>query len=188
MKKVIYALTLSLVVVGGIVLAAREIKNENYHKRSLRPLSTAERNAAMKKWEASPDGQKLKKWDASPTGVRVHLSADKIRKHVTDFTNIEAVVTSLSYPSGTLGGVGMMVKINGEDYILHLQPEKSNNVFLSTTTDFQELNSLKVNDRIVIRSHSTSYAPKYPYLIISGDYVERDNKIVFKRPVRTDGC
>jgi hypothetical protein len=50
------------------------------------------------------------------------------------------------------------------------------------------LHSLKVNDKIVIRSHFVSYAPKYSYPIVSGDYVERDSKIIYKRAPNKGGC
>jgi hypothetical protein len=73
-----------------------------------------------------------------------------------------------------------MVEINGEEYILNFGPEKP--------TELQQLQSLKVNDKIIIRSHFVSYAPKYSYPIVTGDYVERDNKIIYKRVPRKGGC
>jgi hypothetical protein len=96
---------------------------------------------------------------------------------------MEAVVTSLSLPPGSRSGFGVMVRINGYDYILSFGLEKSN--------EFQQLHSLKVNDKIVVRSHSVYgglYTPNYSYAIISGDYVERDGKIIFKRAPRKGGC
>jgi hypothetical protein len=173
MKKVIYALILPLVVVSGLVFANREIKNETSKKSTPKPLSAAEMKAERKKWEATPDGIKYKKWEASPEGKKVLASAAKIRKHISDSTNMEAVVTSLSLPPGSRLGFGVMVRINGDDYILSFGPEKSN--------EFQQLHSLKVNDKIIIRSHSVSHAPKYSYPIVSGDYVERDSKVIYKR-------
>ena len=71
MKKVIYALILPLVVVSGLVFANREIKNETSKKSTPKPLSAAEREAELKKWEATPDGIKYKKWEASPEGKKV---------------------------------------------------------------------------------------------------------------------
>jgi hypothetical protein len=59
---------------------------------------------------------------------------------------------------------------------------------LNVKNDFEQLHSLKVNDKIIIRSHNVSCAPKYSYLIIAGDYVERDSKIMYKRAPRKDGC
>jgi len=50
MKKVIYALTLSLVAVGGLVYANREIKNEAAEKVSPKPLTEAEKSAARRRY------------------------------------------------------------------------------------------------------------------------------------------
>ena len=180
MKKVIYALILLLVVVSGLVYANREIENETSKKSTSKPLSAAERDAELKKWEATPGGIEYKKWEASPAGKKVYAAEANIRKHIKDSTNMEAVVTSLSLPPGSRLGFGMMVRINGDDYILSFGLEKS--------TEFQPLHSLKVNDKIIIRSHFVSYAPKYSYPIVSGDYVERDSKIIYKRAPRKGGC
>lgn len=180
MKKIIYALILPLVVVSGLVFANREIKDEASKKLPQKPLSAADRKAALKKWEATPDGISFKKWKASPEGQKVLAGAAKIRNHISASTNMEAVVTSLSLPPGSRLGFGAMVRIKGDDYILSFGPEKSN--------EFQQLHSLKVNDKIIIRSHSVSYAPKYSYPIVSGDYVERDRKIIYKRAPRKGGC
>jgi hypothetical protein len=180
MKKVMYALILPLVVVSGLVFANREIKNETSKKTAPKPLSAAEMKAERKKWEASPEGIKFKKWEASPEGQKVLAGAAKIRNHISAATNMEAVVTSLSLPPGSRLGFGVMVRINGDDYILSFGLEKSN--------EFQQLHGLKVNDKIIIRSHFVSYAPKYSYPIVSGDYVERDSKIIYKRAPRKGGC
>ena len=176
MKKVIYVLILSLVVVSGLVLANREIKNKGSKESSPKPLTDAERRAAMKQWEATPEGIKYKKWEASPEGKKVYAGAAKIGKYIRDYTNMEAVVTSLSLPPGSLLGFGVMVRINGDDYILRFDNE------------LQQLHSLKVNDKIIIKSHSVSYAPKYAYPIVSGEYVERDSKIIYKHAPRKGGC
>ena len=180
MKKAIYALILSLVVVSGLVFANREIKNEAIKKSVPKPLTDAERRAELKKWEESPEGIKYKKWEASSEGEKVYAAEAKIRKQIKDYTNMEAVVTSLSLPPGSRLGFGVMVRINGDDYILSFGLEKSD--------EFQQLRSLKVNDKIIIRSHNVSYAPKYSYPIVSGDYVERDSKIIYKRAPRKGGC
>src|SRR5687768_17218407 len=97
MKKVIYALILPLVVVSGLVFANREIENET-SKSIPTPLSAAEREAALKQWEATPEGLKYKKWEASPAGKKVYASEAKISKSLRDYTDMEAVVTSLSLP------------------------------------------------------------------------------------------
>ncbi|MEO6229566.1 MAG: hypothetical protein ABIP10_05525 [Ferruginibacter sp.] len=179
MKKVIYALILLLLVVSGLVFANHEIKNETAKKSTTKPLSAAESNAEVKKWEATPGGIMYKKWEASPAGKKVYAAEAKIRTHLTDSTNMVAVVTALSLPPGSRLGFGVMVRINDDDYIVNFQPEKS---------QLDQLHSLKVNDKIIIRSRSVSHAPKYAYPIISGDYVERDSKVIFKRVPRKGGC
>jgi len=179
MKKVIYALFLPLVVVSGLVFANREIKNETSKKSTQKPLSAAEREAELKKWEATPDGIKYKNWEASPEGKKVLAGAANIRKHISTFTNMEAVVTSLSLPPGSRLGFGVMARIDGVDYIVKFEPEKS---------QLEQLHSLKVNDKIIIKSRTVSFAPKYSYPIVWGDYVERDGKIIYKRAPRKGGC
>jgi hypothetical protein len=174
MKKIIYALILPLAVVSGLVFANGKIKNEPFNKSIPKPLSAAEMKAGFKKWEASPDGIKYKKWEASPAGKKVDASADKIRKYVNAYTNMEAVVISLSRVSGSPGDYCVLVRINGDDYLLNNDP--------------WQLQGLKVNDKIIIRSHSAGCAPKYPYLIIWGDYIELDGKIIYKRAPHIGGC
>lgn len=176
MKKVIYALILLLVVVSGLVFANGRIKNDSSKKPNPKPLSAAEMKAGLKQWEASPDGIKFKEWKASPEGKKVLAATAKISKD----TNMEAVVTSLFLPPGSRLGFGVMVRINGDDYILSFGLEKSN--------EFKQLHSLKVNDKIIVRSHSVSVAPKYFYSILAGDYVERDGKVIYKRAPRKGGC
>ena len=179
MKKVIYALIILLVVVSGLVFANRGFKNETTKKSTPKPLSVAEREVELKKWEATTEGIKFKKWEASPEGQKVLAGAAKIKSHSAS-ANLEAVVTSLSLPPGSRLGFGVMVRINGEDYILSFGLEESN--------EFQQLHSLKVNDKIIIRSRNVSHAPKYAYPIVLGDYVERDSKIIYKRVPRKGGC
>jgi hypothetical protein len=179
MKKVMYALILPLVVVSGLVFANREIKNETSKKSTPKPPSAAEMKAERERWEATPDGIKFKKWETSPEGQKVLAGAAKIKNHISDSTNMEAVVTSLSLPPGARLGFGVMVRINGDDYILSFGAENYK---------FPQLYSLKVNDKIIIRSHFVSYAPKYSYPIISGDFVEREGKIIYKRGPRKGGC
>jgi hypothetical protein len=179
MKKVIYALILPLIVVSGLVFANREIKNETSKKSTPKPLSAAEIKAERERWEATPHGIKYKEWEASPAGKKVYAAEAKIRKHTTAFTNVEAVVTSLSLPPGSRLGFGVMARIDGVDYIVKFEPEES---------QLEQLHSLKVNDKIIIRSHSVSHAPKYSYPIVSCEYVERDSKVIFKRVPRKGGC
>jgi hypothetical protein len=179
MKKVIYALILPLLVVSGLVFANREIKNETSKKSTPKPLSAAERKAELKEWEATPAGIMYKKWEASPAGKKVYAAEAKIRKNLKNYTNMEGVVTSLSLPPGSRLGFGVMVRINGDDYIVKFEPEKS---------QLEQLHSLKVNDKIIIKSHTVTHAPKYSYPIIWGEYVERDSKVIFKRVPRKGGC
>ena len=180
-KKTIYVLILPLVVVSGLVFANREIKNEP--KPSPKPLSIADRKARLderKKWEASPDGIKYKEWEVSPEGKKVHASHDKISKYIKAFTNMEAMVTSVTFQrNGKSSGIKwLIVRINGEEYMMQF-----------ILKDFQQLNSLKVNDKIIVRSRSAGYSHNHPYLIISGDYIARNNKILFKRDFsKNKGC
>ena len=176
MKKVIYVLILSLVVISGLVFANREIEKEASKRSSPKPLTDAEKRAAMKQWEATPAGIKYKEWEASPEGEKVYAGVAKISKYIREYTNMEAVVTSLSLPPGSLLGFGVMARINGDDYILRFDD------------DPQQLRSLKVNDKIIIKSHVVSYAPKYAYPIVSGEYVERDSKIIYQHAPRKGGC
>ena len=164
MKKIIYVLIFPLVLVSGLVFASPEIKGET----------------PLKKWEATPDGILFKKWEASPAGLKVIAGSAKIRKSIRDYTNMEAVVTSLSLPTGSRLGLGVMVKIKDDDYILSFGIESNK--------EFEQLRNLKVNDKIIIKSHSVSKAPKYAYPIVAGDYVERDGKIIYKRIPRKGGC
>ena len=179
MKKIIYALLLPLVVVSGLLFANCETKNETPKKPIPKTLSATERKAQLKKWEATPDGIKHNLWKASPQGKKVLASAAKISAPIRNFTNMEAVVTSLSLPPGSALGFAVMARINGDDYIVRFETEKS---------QLKQLQSLKVNDKIILKSHGVSYAPKYSYPIITGDYVERDNKVIYKRAPRKGGC
>ncbi|MBT2622832.1 hypothetical protein [Chryseobacterium sp. ISL-6] len=179
MKKMIYVLSLLLIVVSGLVFANREIKNETSKKSIPKTLSSAERKAALKQWEATPAGIMYKKWEVSPAGKKVRDAEAKIWKNIKDYTNMDGVVTSLSLPPGSRLGFGVMVRINGDDYIVKFEPEKS---------QLKQLHSLKVNDKIIVRSHNILHAPKYSYPIVSGEYVERDSKIIFQRIPRKGGC
>lgn len=180
MKKVIYALILPLVVVSGLVFANREIKNETSKKSTPKPLSAAEMKTEREKWEATPDGIKYKQWEASPEGQKVLTTGAKIRSHVNDSTSVEAVITSLSLPPGSRLGFGVMARIDGDDYILTFA--------LENTKQLQQLKSLKVDDKIILRPRGVSHAPKYEYSIISADVAERDGKLIYKRIPSKGGC
>lgn len=179
MKKIIYAMTVTLAVIGGLVFTNCETKNETSGKSVSKQLFSVDRKAELKKWEATPDGISFLDWKASPQGTKVLAGAAKISRYINISANMEAVVTSLSLPPGSRLGFGMMVRIDGDDYILRFDPQKS---------QLAQLRSLKVGDKINIKSHAVSYAPKYAYPIIAGDYVERDGKVIYKRVPRKDGC
>ena len=177
-KNIMYA----LILVSGLLLAGCENKTETPKKTIQKSLSAAEKKAIIKKWKTTPDGILYKKWEASAAGKKVFAAETKIRNHVANFTNIEAVVTALSLPPGSRLGFGVMVRINGDDYILAFGPEKPG------SNEFEQLYKLKVNDKINIKSHSVSHAPKYSYPIVAGDYVELDGKIIYKRAPRKNRC
>jgi len=179
MKANVYVFFLSLVVVGVLLFTSYDSISEKTAKSTPKTLTAAESKAALKKWEASPDGIQFKNWEVSPVGKRVHAGAVKIRKFVRSNANMQGVVTSLSLPEGSKLGFGLMVKIDSEDYILSMgQVSKA---------ELAQLKSLQVNDKIVIRSHFVSKAPKYAYPIVNGDYLEKDSKLVYKR-VAKGGC
>lgn len=188
MKKIIFAGVISLILLGGFVYSTREVKNEATKKSTPKTLSAAESKAALKKWQASPDGIQYKKWQESPAGKKVQASIAKISQSITDKSNMEGVVTSLSLPPGSRLGFGVMVRINDADYILTLGLDESYKNALDFKNEYEQLHSLKVNDKISIKSHSVSQAPKYSYPIIAGDYVERDHKQIYKRVLRKGGC
>ncbi len=188
MKKIISVLIVTLLVVIELLYANREIKNDTSKKPISKPLTAAEKQAALKKWEATADGIHFKKWEASPPGKKVHAAAAKISKSIRAYSNMEGVVTSLSLPPGSRLGFGIMVRIKGEDFILSFGPEQSGKNGLTANNDFEQLHKLKVKDKIIIRSHGISYAPKYSYPIVAGDYVERDSKLIYKRAPRKGGC
>lgn len=198
MKKIISISILTLVIVGGLVfsftqfnndkIASNEIKTETSNKSKQKPLSAEEIKAELKKWQASPDGIAFKKWEASPAGQKVYAAEAKIMPSIKNNTTMEAVVTSLSLPEGSRLGFGVMVQIEGEDYILSFGIEQPGKNSLNLKREFDLLRMLKVNDKISLKSKNVSHAPKYAYPIVSGDYVERESEIVYKRSPRKDGC
>jgi len=181
MKRAIYVLILPLVVSGGMVIANNRITGET--KPSPKPVSIPYRIAygeARKIWEASPDGMLFKKWEISPDGRKIHTSHDKIRNYIKAFSNMEALVTSVTFRranSKSSGPKWLLVRIEGEEYMMQFN-----------SNDFEQLKNLKVNDKIIVRSHSAGYSPNHPYLIVSGDYIEQNNKMLFKRDFSKSGC
>ena len=181
MKKTIYVLIFSLVVISGFVFsfstfANSEIKNDT--TISLKPLSNLEKR---KKWEASPDGIKFNEWKNSPEGKKVQASYDKIKKEIEAYAEMEAVVTSVTFQLPTTNPSSpkwLVVKINGENYMMQF-----------ITEDFEKLNSLKVSDKIIIKSRSAGFSNNHPYLILSSNYIEHNNKVLFERDLsKNDGC
>lgn len=182
MKRPIYLLIISLVVVSGLVFADRRNNNDPVKRSNPKPTSAsaAAFTSELKKWEATPEGIKYKKWEASPAGVKVLTNAAKLKKHTNAFTNMEAVVTSLDLPAGSRLGFGVMVKINGDDHILVFNAEKE--------SELKAVRTLKVNDKIIIRSRTVSHAPKYAFPIVSGDEIDHNGKMIYKRVIRKGGC
>ncbi len=188
MKKIIFALTLPLLVASGVVFATLEFGNETSNKSIQKPLSIDQRNAERKKWEATPAGVIFKKWEVSPAGKKVYAAEAKINKSIRNNTDMEGVVTSLSLPKGAKVGFGVMVRINSDDYILSFGIETPGKNIMNFKSEFDLLRTLKVNDKIIIKSQHVSHAPKYAYPIITGNYVEREGQIVYKRSPRKGGC
>jgi len=180
MKKLIYLLILPLVVVGGIVFANRTSKASAPGTAVPKQLTAAEIKREREKWEASPDGVRYLNWKESPRGVKVMEASAKLQPQIKALTGMEAVVTSLSLPPGSRLGYGLMVSIDGEDYILSFGVEDK--------TEFSQLRKLKVNDRIILKARAVSHAPKYDYPILSGDYVEQRGNLLYKRIPKKGGC
>lgn len=182
MKKTIHFLIVTLAISSVLVFTNCETKNEP--KPSAKNLSVADKKANLdqrKKWEASTDGIKYKEWEVSPEGKKVHASHDKIKKYIKDFSDMEAVITSVTFQRANAKSSGpkwLIVKINEEEYMMQY-----------SNKEFESLKNLKVNDKIIVKSHSAGYSHNHPYLILSGDYIEQDNKVLFKRDFsKNNGC
>jgi hypothetical protein len=180
MKKVFYLLVLLMVVISGLLMANRNTKQEKPKQVAAKPNSATASNITLLQWETTPEGIFFKKWKTSPEGQKVLTDAATINAQIKTAANMEAVVTSLSLPANARLGFGVMIQINGTDYILNFGPLASK--------ELQQLRSLQVNDKIIIRSNFVSYAPKYAYAIISGNYVERGGKLIYKSIPRKGGC
>ncbi|MCU0321872.1 MAG: hypothetical protein MUE72_05605 [Chitinophagaceae bacterium] len=180
MRRIIYLLIGILVVASGIALAKLESGNDAGNKNIVKPITTDEMKAVLRKWEATPDGIATKNWEKSAEGKQILASAAKVMKHVKDSSEMEAVITSLSLPTGARLGYGLMVMINGDNYILSFGLENEN--------EFKNLKTLKVNDVINIKSSFISYAPKYAYAIITAKSVVHNGSTLFKRTKNINGC
>lgn len=192
MKKTIYVLILSLVVISGLVFSFSTFANNSKAKTEIKKekkpvkktLSSAEKKSMLdqrKKWEASPDGIKFNDWKKSPEGKKVQASYEKIKNEINAFAEMEAIVTSVTFQFPTTNPSSpkwLVVKINGEDYMMQFIPN-----------NFEKFKNLKVNDKIIVRSRSAGFSNNHPYLIISSDYIEHNSKVLFKREFnKNDGC
>jgi hypothetical protein len=188
MKKILYVLILATVVISGLLFANSNIKTEPTDNTKLKTISVAEKKAALKKWEATPEGILFREWEASPEGKKVQNAADKISDAIKSDRTLDAVVSAVSLPPGSRLGYGIMVKINGEEYILAFVAENRKRTKENSSSDFELLRQLKVKDKIKIKSRNVSKAPKYAYPIISGEYVEKNNKVIYERSLGSLGC
>mgnify|MGYP000119516961 CR=1 FL=1 len=178
MKKLRMVFTITLLVISSQLFTNCEEKKETAitSKSVLKPLTEAQKKAnreARAKWEASPDGIQYKKWQNSPEGKKVRASHDKIRKQIQEFATMDAVVTSVTFEREGAKGKSpkwILVQIKGETYMMQFVPK-----------EFEQLKSLQVNDKIRLKSRSAGYSNNHPYLIITGDYIAKDNKVLFKR-------
>ena len=162
MKNVIYVLILPLVLMSGSVFAKPETKT------------------VLNNWRATADGVKFTQWEASPTGKKIHAGAIKINRAIRGNSSLEGVVTSRTLPEGSRVGYGFMVKIGGVDYMLAFGAEANK--------EFDGLRGLQVNDKIIIKSHHVSKAPKYTYPILAATFVVQDQKLIYKRELNKGGC
>lgn len=182
MKKITPLLNLLLLVIIGLVFSNCETKNET--KSFQKTLSIANKKSQLeekKKWEASPDGIMYNKWKNSPEGKKTQASYDKIKKYIKDFSTMEAIVTSVTFQRENAKASGpkwLIVKIKDEKYMMQF-----------VSKDFEQLKSLKVNDKIIVKSRNAGFSPNHPYLILSGDYISKNNVILFERDLsKIKGC
>ncbi len=181
MQKSIYVLMITLLIVSGIVYANQK-SDKALKKQAVG--SVAAKHAGSKltekeKWEATPDGIQYKTWEASADGKRVKDSYKKIMQQVEKFTEMQAVVTSVTFKRSNSTAPQpkwIILNIEGEQYMMQFLPK-----------EFELLKGLQVNDKIILKSHSASHSPNHPYLIISADEIKQNNKIIFKRDLSTNG-
>ena len=178
MKKNSLVLMLFIALISSQLFTNCEEKKEttDVSKTAPKPLTEAQQKAnqeARAKWEASPDGIQYKKWKNSPERKKIKASHDKIRKQLQEFKIMEAVVTSVTFEREGAKGKDpkwLLVQIEGETYMMQF-----------VSKEFEQLKSLQVNDKISLKSRSAGYSNNHPYLIITGDYIAKDNKVLFKR-------
>jgi hypothetical protein len=180
MTKIQRTLILTLLSLSGLYLIQNASKNKIPLDYSTKQNESVPKNLARKKWEATPAGIEFNNWKVSSDGRKVYRSESNIRSSIQGFTNMNAVITSLSLPRGARLGYGMMVNIHGDDFILSFGPELKN--------EFHDLRKLSVGQKIVIKSHHVSHAPKYSFPIISAEYIEFNSKILYNRSTNLSGC
>ncbi|RYY45485.1 MAG: hypothetical protein EOO06_16410 [Chitinophagaceae bacterium] len=187
MKKILYVSVLPLLLISAVLVGNRSFQKADKLKASVKGTAAAS-NPERTQWEATPAGIAYKKWERSPGGRAVFRKEEKVSAQIKGFKDIEAVVTNLSLPEGSRLGLGMMVKILDEDFILSFGLENGGSDSLDPIHKFDQLRGLKVNDKIIIRSRSVSHAPKYSFPIIAGDHIERAGKVIYERPPNKGGC
>ncbi len=167
------------VIIFGLALISMPLfANSNYkilliEKTNPKSESVNEKNTTLKKWEASSDGIQYKKWKTSTEGKKVQGSYEKIKKNILSFSPMNAKVISVTYQrpnSKVSGSKWLIVQIQGEQYMMQY-----------VLKDFVKLKSIKINDKIIVKSHSAGLSPNHPYLILSGDYIAKNNTVLFKR-------
>ena len=174
MIKLIYKLVIALVMVCGPAFSNTKTTQQS------KPNSATEKKAALKKWECSPDGIQYKKWQISPAGKKVQASYTKIKNSIKTFAPMEGVVTSVTFKRPSTNASApkwLIVQIDGEEYMMQY-----------VSKDFEKLKSLKVNDKITIKSRSAGLSPNHPYLILSGDYIAKNKAVLFKRDLSKNRC
>lgn len=175
LKTINYFVLIPLITLSLLAVACYQNKES---KPAPTPGSIAEKKAMQqqrKKWEASPDGKMYLAWQASAAGQKVRASYDKIAPKLTTFSEMEAEVTSVTFERENAKSSGpkwLLVRIENEEYMLQFSPK-----------EFQQLSSLKVNDKIIVKSHSAGFSHNHPYLILSSDYIAQQNKILYTRKV-----
>jgi hypothetical protein len=173
LKTINYFVLVPMAILSLLIIACNQNKES---KPAPTPGSVAEKNAMQqqrKKWEASPDGKMYLAWQRSAAGKKVQASYEKIVSKLTAFSEMEAVVTSVTFERENAKSSGpkwLLVRIDNEKYMLQFSPK-----------EFQQLSSLKVNDKIIIKSRNAGFSHNHPYLILSSDYIAQQNKVLFTR-------
>ena len=85
MKKVQSVLILSLFAIT-VCAFVNPVIAKDAPKKSIATSPVDDKKAALKKWEATPEGMKFKKWEASAAGKKVYAAEAKIRKSIREYT------------------------------------------------------------------------------------------------------